>query len=50
MASLELEADVLRRRHGTLTTLDGLSFAMPAGQVFGFPGPNDAVKATTIRL
>ena len=49
MPSLELEIDGLRRRYGTVTALDGLSFDVPAGQVFGFLGPNGAGKTTTMR-
>jgi ABC-2 type transport system ATP-binding protein len=49
MASMELEIDGLRRRYGTVTALDGLTFGVPAGQVFGFLGPNGAGKTTTMR-
>ena len=49
MASLELEIDGLRRTYGTVTALDGLTFEVPAGQVFGFLGPNGAGKTTTMR-
>jgi ABC-2 type transport system ATP-binding protein len=49
MSSMELEIDGLRRRYGTVTALDGLTFAVPAGQVFGFLGPNGAGKTTTMR-
>jgi ABC-type sugar transport system ATPase subunit len=41
---LELELDGLRRRYGSVTALDGLSFGIPTGQVFGFLGPNGADK------
>jgi ABC-2 type transport system ATP-binding protein len=44
MTSTELELDGLRRRYGTVTALDGLTFGVPAGQVFGFLGPNGAGK------
>jgi len=44
-----LELDGLRRRFGTLTALDGLSFSVAAGQVVGFLGPNGAGKTTTMR-
>jgi ABC-2 type transport system ATP-binding protein len=49
MASLELVLDGLSRRYGTVTALDGLTFDVPAGQVFGFLGPNGAGKTTTMR-
>jgi ABC-2 type transport system ATP-binding protein len=49
MISVELEVDGLRRRYGTVTALDGLTFGVPAGQVFGFLGPNGAGKTTTMR-
>jgi ABC-2 type transport system ATP-binding protein len=49
MTSMELEIDGLRRRYGTVTALDGLTFGVPAGQVFGFLGPNGAGKTTTMR-
>jgi ABC-2 type transport system ATP-binding protein len=44
-----LEFEGLRRRFGTLTALDDLSFCVPAGQVVGFLGPNGAGKTTTMR-
>jgi ABC-2 type transport system ATP-binding protein len=44
-----LELDNLRRRYGDVTALDGLSFAVPPGQVFGFLGPNGAGKTTAMR-
>ena len=49
MAALELEIDGLRRTYGTVTALDGLTFDVPAAQVFGFLGPNGAGKTTTMR-
>jgi ABC-2 type transport system ATP-binding protein len=49
MPSLELELDGLRRSYGAVTALDGLTFGVPAGQVFGFLGPNGAGKTTTMR-
>jgi energy-coupling factor transporter ATP-binding protein EcfA2 len=45
----ELETDGRRRRYGTVTALDGLTFGVPAGQVFWFLGPNGAAKTTTMR-
>ena len=46
-ASLELIG--LRRRFGPVVALDGLTFGVPPGQVFGFLGPNGAGKTTTMR-
>jgi len=49
MTTGELEFEGLRRKFGTVTALDGLTFAVPAGQVFGFLGPNGAGKTTAMR-
>jgi ABC-2 type transport system ATP-binding protein len=45
-----LELDGLRRRYGETVALDGLSFAVSAGQLFGFVGPNGAGKTTAMRI
>lgn len=39
----------LQRRYGDVVALDGLSFSVPPGQVFGFLGPNGAGKTTAMR-
>jgi len=44
-----LEFIGLKRRFGTVVALDGLTFSVPPGQVFGFLGPNGAGKTTTMR-
>ena len=44
-ASLELVG--LRPRFGPVVALDGLTFSVPPGQVFGFLGPNGAGKPVT---
>ena len=44
-----LELDGLRRRYGDVAALDGLSFTVPPGRVFGFLGPNGAGKTTAMR-
>ena len=46
-ASLELIG--LTRRFGSVVALDGLTFSVPPGHVFGFLGPNGAGKTTTMR-
>ncbi len=45
-----LELDDLRRRYGDTVALDGLSFAVAPGQLFGFVGPNGAGKTTAMRI
>ena len=40
----------LERRFGDFTAVDRVSFAVPAGEIFGFLGPNGAGKSTTIRM
>jgi ABC-2 type transport system ATP-binding protein len=44
-----LELIELRRRFGDTVALDGLSFTVPRGEVFGFLGPNGAGKTTAMR-
>jgi ABC-2 type transport system ATP-binding protein len=44
-----LELLDLRRRYGDVVALDGLTFSVPPGQVFGFLGPNGAGKTTAMR-
>ena len=38
------------KRFGTFTAVDGISFAVPPGEVFGLLGPNGAGKSTLIRM
>jgi ABC-2 type transport system ATP-binding protein len=44
-----LELIGLSRRFGSVVALDGLTFSVPPGQVFGFLGPNGAGKTTAMR-
>ena len=45
-----LELERLTRRFGDLVALDGLSFTVEPGQMFGFVGSNGAGKTTTMRI
>lgn len=38
------------RRFGSFTAVDGVSFDLERGKVFGFLGPNGSGKSTTIRM
>jgi ABC-2 type transport system ATP-binding protein len=45
-----IEVSGLRKRFGSTSALDGMSFTVPPGQVTGFVGPNGAGKSTTMRV
>jgi ABC-2 type transport system ATP-binding protein len=45
-----IEAEGLVKRYGEVQALDGLSFSVPQGSVFGLLGPNGAGKSTTVRI
>ncbi len=42
--------NALTRRFGGFTAVDGISFEVGTGEIFGFLGPNGAGKSTTIRM
>jgi ABC-2 type transport system ATP-binding protein len=46
--SYAIEIDHLVKRYGDFTAVDDVSFAIDAGEFFGFLGPNGAGKTTTI--
>lgn len=48
MTAIEVTGLVKQYRHQR--ALDGLSFSVPEGSIFGFLGPNGAGKTTTIRI
>ncbi|WP_123696121.1 ABC transporter ATP-binding protein [Agrococcus jenensis] len=45
-----IEAKGLRKEYGDFTAVDGIDFAIEAGEAFGFLGPNGAGKSTTMRM
>jgi ABC-2 type transport system ATP-binding protein len=45
-----IAADGLRKRYKDVQALDGLSFSVREGEVFGLLGPNGAGKSTTVRV
>ena len=47
---MSLVLDSLVKRFGKVTALDGISFQVEQGQVFGFLGANGAGKTTTMRI
>ncbi|MCD6105826.1 MAG: ATP-binding cassette domain-containing protein [Thermoplasmata archaeon] len=45
-----VRAEGLTKRFGNLTAVDGVSFSVREGEIFGFLGPNGAGKTTTINM
>jgi ABC-2 type transport system ATP-binding protein len=43
-------AGIVRRRHRTVTALNGISFSMDEGDLLGYIGPNGAGKSTTVKI
>ena len=50
MAGAALELRDLSKRYRETVALDGVSFDVAEGQMFGFVGPNGAGKTTTMRI
>ncbi len=48
MTAVELES--VTKSFGPYRAVDGLSFAVPRGSVYGFTGPNGSGKTTTLRM
>jgi ABC-2 type transport system ATP-binding protein len=45
-----IEVNNLERTFGALKAVDGMTFSVESGEVFGLLGPNGAGKTTTVRL
>lgn len=45
-----LKADSLVKKYGDIAAVDGISFEVLRGEIFGFLGPNGAGKTTTIKI
>jgi len=49
-AAATVVVDNLTRRFGSFVAVDGISFEIHAGEIWGFLGPNGSGKSTTIRM
>jgi ABC-2 type transport system ATP-binding protein len=47
---IAVKVEGLTKRFGDFTAVDGVSFQVRHGEIFGFLGPNGAGKTTTIRM
>jgi ABC-2 type transport system ATP-binding protein len=45
-----IKVDNLTKKFGDFTAVNGISFDIEAGDIFGFVGPNGSGKSTTIRM
>jgi ABC-2 type transport system ATP-binding protein len=45
-----VDASDLRKRYGELEAVQGVTFSVKPGEIFGFVGPNGAGKSTTISM
>ena len=45
-----IEVENLSKKFGSLTAVDGITFSVAEGGIFGFLGPNGAGKTTTINI
>ena len=50
MARAAIEIEGLTKRYGSVVAVDGLSFDVPRGSLFGFLGPNGSGKTTTLGM
>jgi ABC-type multidrug transport system ATPase subunit len=47
---LAIDADALSKRYGARLAVNGVSFSVERGTIFGFLGPNGSGKSTTVRM
>src|SRR5438270_6441752 len=45
-----IEVDELTKHFGSLAAVDGISFTVERGEIFGILGPNGAGKTTTLEI
>ncbi|MFH0961394.1 MAG: ATP-binding cassette domain-containing protein [archaeon] len=50
MSRISVSAENLVKKFGRFTAVDGISFSVRKGEIFGFLGPNGAGKSTTINV
>ncbi len=50
MSDAIIEARELRKRYRDIVAVDGISFSVRAGEIFGMLGPNGAGKTTTVEM
>jgi ABC-2 type transport system ATP-binding protein len=50
MNNREIVADNLVKRYGDFTAVNGVSFKVHSGEIYGFLGPNGAGKSTTVAM
>src|SRR5437763_9098786 len=48
--AVAVSVESLTKRYGGVTAVDGLSFSVHAGEIFGLLGPNGAGKTTTVEI
>ena len=45
-----IEVAALEKRYGSTAAVDGITFSITVGEVFGLLGPNGAGKTTTVEI